>query len=44
MQNTIDDVIIINKGKLIAHDSLRGVMGQGTLEEAFLRLTKGEAA
>lgn len=44
MQNTIDDVIIINKGKLIAHDSLPKVIGNGTLEEAFLRLTKGEAA
>lgn len=44
MQNTIDDVIIINKGKLIAHGSLSQVMGTGTLEEAFLRLTKGEAA
>lgn len=44
MQNTIDDVIIINKGKLIAHDSLPKVIGTGTLEEAFLRLTKGEAA
>jgi ABC-2 type transport system ATP-binding protein len=44
MQNTIDDVIIINKGKLIAHDPLDIVMGQGTLEEAFLRLTKGASA
>lgn len=44
MQNTIDDVIIIDKGKLIAHDSLGQVIGQGTLEEAFLRLTKGDAA
>lgn len=44
MQNTVDDVIIINKGKLIAHDSLEKVIGSGTLEEAFLRLTKGEAA
>jgi ABC-type Na+ transport system ATPase subunit NatA len=43
MQNTVDDVIIINKGKLIAHDSLDRVIGKGTLEEAFLRLTKGQA-
>jgi ABC-2 type transport system ATP-binding protein len=41
MQNTIDDVIIIHKGKLIAHDSMAAVIGDGTLEEAFLRLTKG---
>jgi ABC-type multidrug transport system ATPase subunit len=44
MQNTIDDVIIINKGRLIAHDTLEKVAGSGTLEEAFLRLTRGEAA
>jgi len=44
MQNTIDDVIIINKGRLIAHDTLENVAGSGTLEEAFLRLTRGEAA
>jgi len=41
MQNTIDDVIIIHQGKLIAHDSMAAVIGGGTLEEAFLRLTKG---
>jgi ABC-2 type transport system ATP-binding protein len=41
MQNTIDDVIIIHQGKLIAHDSMAQVIGAGTLEEAFLRLTKG---
>jgi ABC-2 type transport system ATP-binding protein len=41
MQNTIDDVIIINRGKLIAHDSLDIVKGHGSLEEAFLRLTGG---
>ena len=41
MQNTIDDVIIIHQGKLIANDSMAAVIGEGTLEEAFLRLTKG---
>ena len=41
MQNTVDDVIIINKGRLIAHDRLDRVINGGSLEEAFLRLTKG---
>ncbi len=41
MQNTIDDVIIIHKGKLIAHAALPDVIGEGSLEDAFLRLTKG---
>jgi ABC-2 type transport system ATP-binding protein len=44
MQNTVDDVVIINRGRLIAHDSLHRITGSGTLEEAFLRLTRGEAA
>ena len=42
MQNTIDDVFIINKGQLIAAGSKEEVMQGGTLEEAFLRLTGGE--
>jgi ABC-2 type transport system ATP-binding protein len=42
MQNTIDDVFIINKGQLIAEGSKEEVMQGGTLEEAFLRLTGGE--
>ena len=41
MQNTVDDVIIINHGKLIASGPIREVIGNGTLEEAFLRLTQG---
>ena len=41
MQNTVDDVIIINHGKLIASGPIREVIGDGTLEEAFLRLTQG---
>jgi ABC-2 type transport system ATP-binding protein len=42
MQNTVDDVLIINKGKLIAQGSMAEVKGDGTLEEAFLRLTGGQ--
>lgn len=42
LQNTVDDVIIINKGKLIAQGTIAEVRGEGTLEEAFLRLTQGE--
>ena len=42
MQNTVDDVIIINKGKLIASGSIKEVIGDGSLEDAFLTLTGGE--
>lgn len=42
MQNTVDDVLIINKGKLIASGSMKEVIGDGTLEDAFLALTGGE--
>lgn len=42
LQNTIDDVIIIHKGKLIAQGTIEEVKGEKTLEEAFLELTKGE--
>jgi len=42
LQNTVDDVIIIHKGKLIAQGTIDQVRGEGTLEEAFLRLTQGE--
>jgi len=41
MQHTVDDVLIINKGKLIASGTKEQVMGHGTLEEAFLKLTGG---
>lgn len=44
MQNTIDDVIIINRGKLISSGTLAEVTQGQTLEEAFLRLTMGDAA
>ena len=42
MQNTVDDVLIINKGKLIASGSMKEVIGDGSLEDAFLALTGGE--
>ena len=41
MQSTLDDVIIINNGQLMAQGSLREVIGTGTLEEAFLKLAVG---
>lgn len=41
MQHTVDDVIIINHGMLVAQGSIKEVIGEGTLEEAFLRLTAG---
>jgi ABC-2 type transport system ATP-binding protein len=41
MQNTVDDVLVINHGKLIAAGDIKTIMGEGTLEEAFLRLTQG---
>lgn len=40
MQNTVDDVLIINRGRLIASGDMKSVIGEGTLEEAFLRLTE----
>jgi len=42
MQNTVDNVLIINKGQLIADGNMEEIIGDGTLEEAFLRLTLGE--
>jgi ABC-2 type transport system ATP-binding protein len=41
MQHTVDDVIIINHGMTMAQGSIKEVIGDGTLEEAFLRLTAG---
>lgn len=41
MQHTVDDVIIINKGKLVAQDSMKNIIGNGSLEDAFLKLTVG---
>jgi ABC-2 type transport system ATP-binding protein len=42
MQNTVDEVLILNHGKLIASGSIGEVIGDGTLEEAFLRLTESK--
>lgn len=42
LQNTVDDVIVIHKGRLIAQGTIDEVRGEGTLEEAFLKLTQGE--
>lgn len=41
MQHTVDDVIIINHGITMAQGSIKEIIGDGTLEEAFLRLTAG---
>jgi ABC-2 type transport system ATP-binding protein len=41
MQHTVDDVIIINQGMTMAQGSIKEIIGDGTLEEAFLRLTAG---
>jgi ABC-type hemin transport system ATPase subunit len=38
----VDDVLIINKGKLIASGSMKEVIGDGSLEDTFLALTGGE--
>lgn len=42
MQHTVDDVVIINRGSLVATGSLAEVIGAETLEAAFLRLTSGD--
>lgn len=42
MQNTVDNVLIINKGSLIADGNMKEIIGEGSLEEAFLSLTQGE--
>ena len=43
MQSTVDDVIIINHGILVASGSMKDIIGEGTLEDAFLKLTAGGA-
>ena len=43
MQNTVDDVLIIHKGKLVASGTLSDITQGDTLEQAFLRLTGGAA-
>jgi len=43
MQHTVDDVIIMNHGMLMAQGSVTEIIGDGTLEQAFLKLTAGGA-
>ena len=43
MQHTVDDVLVIHKGKLVKSGSLAEITEGQTLEEAFLRLTGGVA-
>jgi len=43
MQHTVDDVLVIHKGKLVKSGSLAEITEGQTLEEAFLRLTGGAA-
>lgn len=42
MQNTVDDVLIINRGSLIAQGTIAEVTQGDTLEVAFLKLTGGQ--
>jgi len=41
LQNTVDDVIIIDHGQLIAAGTLEDITAGQSLEQAFLRLTQG---
>ncbi|MFY9304297.1 MAG: ATP-binding cassette domain-containing protein [Rhodoluna sp.] len=43
MQTTVDDVLIINHGLLMAQGGMKEIIGEGSLEEAFLKLTAGGA-
>lgn len=42
MQNTVDEVLIINRGSLIAQGTIAEVTKGESLEEAFLKLTGGQ--
>ena len=44
MQNTVDDVLIINKGVLVAQGTIEEIRQGKSLEEAFLNLTLGRSA
>ena len=44
MQNTVDDVLIINKGVLVAQGTIEEIRQGKSLEEAFLNLTLGKSA
>jgi ABC-2 type transport system ATP-binding protein len=43
---TVDDVVVIHNGRLVQQGSIAELerLGEGSLEDAFLRLTEGEAA
>jgi ABC-2 type transport system ATP-binding protein len=36
---TVDDVVVIERGRLVAHDRVDALAGDDSLEDAFLRLT-----
>jgi ABC-2 type transport system ATP-binding protein len=44
MQNTVDDVLIINKGVLVAQGTIKEICNGKYLEEAFLDLTSRRSA
>lgn len=44
MQNTVDDVLIINKGQLVAQGTIAEIRNGKSLEEAFLDLTMRRSA
>ena len=44
LEETVDDVVIINHGKVVANGTLKEVIGNhSTLEEAFFALTSEKA-
>lgn len=43
MQNTVDQVLIINKGRLAAQGTIDEIAGSDSLENAFLKITGGES-
>lgn len=44
MQNTVDDVLVINKGQLVAQGTIKDICNGKSLEEAFLDLTLRRSA
>jgi ABC-2 type transport system ATP-binding protein len=44
MQNTVDDVMIINRGVLVAQGTIDEIRQGKSLEEAFLELTMRRSA
>jgi ABC-type uncharacterized transport system ATPase subunit len=44
MQNTVNEVLIINKGVLVAQGTIDEIRRGKSLEEAFLDLTLGRSA